>query len=503
MADSKIEYSAVPRDSIDDDLEALPDYSSHDNLLPSPPPLREKRCRCPNRRRRLAIAGLVALFVPTVLLSLPSFGIHPLQCMTLPASRPAEMSMCDYYATKNSYWNSAGSQKALVRSIVDKAFLGAKNPEGYFGYKTGQYNGILRHGDYFGADIDLTKYFDGSANTTNVHGHGSAVNFFNGRTFKEYGREYPAGTCQFHKMKEGMYRYIAPMLGCSVYGNTVQRYSGRSMKEVHRFMDFSNNWDWMYFIHQIQMGAIAAKFSQADAMMLELYLVDKFGPKIDVENKKVVLPFDNPELEASKLPPKLDPKDLESRAKEIADIMIPKYTWKREPEALDQEASPVEIVADKVKRQTENFSSTPPPLTTPLNAPQPTQSYASSTVQPTSQSVPSNILPIALGAGIGAALGIIIIGIVIAYLVIRKKRISKRKSTPSLGIQNGIHMQKKDSVNRRVDRSESGKVVGKPKDYAEPKKEEGEITDEKVVKGHRKNESVGVRSVRFSEVDLN
>src|SRR3954467_8201203 len=68
-------------------------------------------------RRRLVIAGVLVVFVPVILLSLPRWGINPISQMNLPEERPADMSMCDYYTQKNHYSNSAWAQKALVKSI--------------------------------------------------------------------------------------------------------------------------------------------------------------------------------------------------------------------------------------------------------------------------------------------------------------------------------------------------------------------------------------------------
>ncbi|EPS45630.1 hypothetical protein H072_367 [Dactylellina haptotyla CBS 200.50] len=500
MADSKVEYSALAReDSID--LEGLPDTDA-------------QNIRHISSRRRFTVA-IVLLVLPTFFLSLPSFGVHPLKCMShLPAERPAEMSMCDYYATKNHYWNSARTQKKLVRAIVDTAFLGIKASHGV-AHDSGAYNGILRAGDYFEAKIDLTTYFDGSRNTTNVKGKATNVNFFSGRTFTKDGHEYPAGNCKFHHMKEGMYKYTASMLGCSVYGNTVDRYAGtRSLQEIHKFMDFSQNWDWMYFIKQIQLGTIAAgQFSYDDAGMFELYLVDKFGPKIDKANKKTIPAFANPELGASVLPPKFDAAEIKPRVGELVDLMTPKFAWKEKREVIQKKDGNEEHINDNAKRVTmlpdrvqrrQDFSSTPPPLTTPVLAPQPSMTTRpSNTPEASAEPVPSNILPIALGAGIGAAVGVIIIATVIAYFVIRKKKIEKRQSMPGF-IKPAIEMQKghkTGSVNRRVDRSEHGNVVGKPKDY-QPPKEEGEVVHQEKPKGHKKNESTGVRSVRFSQQEL-
>ncbi|KAF3936077.1 hypothetical protein ABW20_dc0105413 [Dactylellina cionopaga] len=486
----------IDRKSID--LEGLPDSES---------PKWYRRATRPNRRGLVA-ASVFILLLPTVLFTLPKLGVNPVRYLSLPATRPNEMSMCDYYATKNYYWSSATTQKWLVKAIVDKAFVGAKNPEKFAGASSGMYNGILRPGDYLQSPADLTKYFDGSMNSTNVNGKATHVNFFTGRTFTQYGREYPQGNCRFHHMKEGMYKYVAPMLGCSVYGNTVDRYTGtRSMREIHKFMDFHGNWDWMYFIYQLGIGAMAAKFEDFDTATFEIYLVDMFGPKVDKKTSKVIPAFENPELEKSVLPPKLDAAKLYSHKEDIMDAMVGKYVWKRDDATKknhfndNRKRTPVQNAPDRVQRR-QNFSNTPPPLTTPVLAPSATVTGTRSSATPdqSAEPVPSNILPIALGAGIGAGVGVIIISIVIAYLVIRKKKIEKRKSMPMLMLKPGIETQKKDTVSKRVDRSEGGNVVGKPKDYQEPQLPAAAAVEKP--KGHKKSESVGVRSVRFSQQEM-
>ncbi|KAF3935586.1 hypothetical protein ABW19_dt0203752 [Dactylella cylindrospora] len=482
----------LPEESLDDaderkslDLESSPDSKT-------PKWLRGAR---PNRRG-LIIAGVLTIMIPAILLALPYYGINPISYISLPSERPSDMSMCDYYAQKNYYWNSASTQKKLVKSIIDKAFVGAKDPEKYFGSKSGMYNGILRPGDWIEIPCDLTKYFDGSSNTTNVNGKATRVNFFSGRNFTQYGRDYPEGNSLFNHMKQGMYRYTAPMLGCSIYGNTVDKYSGtRTMKEIHKFMklDDIKNWDWMYFIHQLQLGAAAAKFSETDAGLFEAYLVDIFGPRFEMQadkKKKWVPSFQNPVLEKSIIPPKFDEKIIFAHKHEIISVMAPEYRWKRS----DAHANGKRDVHHHLHRR-QDFSTPPPPLTTPdFAGPTGTSSVSAPSEESTSEGVPSNVLPIALGAGIGAGLGVIIIGIAIGYLVVRKRRLAKRQSVPAMGLKPGmIEMQLGDSApstaapttppapipSKRVDRSEGGNVVGKPK--------------------HKKNVSVGERSVRFSQ----
>ncbi|RVD84082.1 uncharacterized protein DFL_005850 [Arthrobotrys flagrans] len=431
-----------------------------------------------------------------------SHHAHHHSAQSLPEVRPSSMSMCDYYALKNYNSNNAETQKLLIQNIVEKAFLGAKDPDAYFqrkfGRKSGMYNGIFRPGDMWGTPVDLTKYFDGSLNSTNVDGKATQVNFYTTGVYTQYGREYPIGNELFKHMIQGMNTYIAPMLGCSVYGNTVDRYSGtRSLKEIHKYMDLGKNFEWAYFTHQLQLGALAGgKFSEYDSTLFELYLVDKFGPKIvDASQKKLSAPFENPELEGSVLPPKLDESELLKHVEAAGDVFFGGVRKsKRSFETSGFESLGKRNIPSRIKRQ--DFNSAPPPLTTPVLAPSQTGTAAATATHESSQSVPSNILPIALGAGIGAGLGVIIIGVVIAYLVIRKKKIEKRKSMPQLGLKSGIEMQKKDSVSRRVDRSENGNVVGKPKDYDHYKMEEQELEPPR--KGHKKNES-GVRSVRFSQ----
>ncbi|KAK6356165.1 hypothetical protein TWF718_000537 [Orbilia javanica] len=434
-----------------------------------------------------------------------SHHAHHHSAQSLPEVRPSSMPMCDYYALKNYHANNAETQKLLIQKIIEKAFLGAKDPDAYFqhrfGRKSGMYNGIFRPGDMWETPVDLTKYFDGSLNSTNVNGKPTQVNYYTEKTYKQYGREYPVGNQLFMHMIKGMTTYTASMLGCSVYGNTVDRYSGtRSLKDIHKYMDLGKNFEWAYFTHQLQLGALAGgKFSEYDSTLFELYLVDKFGPKIiDASQKKLSAPFENPELEGSILPPKLNEKELLKNIKAAGDVFfggVRKAKRSLETSAFEVLEKRIDDTPSRIKRQ--DFNSAPPPLTTPVLAPSQTGAAAATATHESSQSVPSNILPIALGAGVGAGLGVIIIGIVIAYLVIRKRRIEKRKSMPQLGLKSGIEMQKKETVNRRVDRSEHGNVVGKPKDYDHHKMEEQELEPPR--RGHQKNDSVGVRSVRFSQ----
>ncbi|KAK6515243.1 hypothetical protein TWF506_007586 [Arthrobotrys conoides] len=507
--DEKVPFiSADERKEQDFDLEGLPDNNNTES------PNKHE----PSRRYRLLLVviswvsflALVRFFFFFAAIwdwkafFACSHHAHHHTAQSLPEVRPSSMPMCDYYALKNYNSNNAETQKLLILEIVERAFLGAKNPDGYFqcrfGKKSGMYNGIFRPGDMWGTPVDLTKYFDGSLNSTNVDGKPTQVNFYTTDVYRRFGRDYPVGNELFKHMFNGMTTYIAPMLGCSIYGNTVDRYSGtRSLKEIHKYMDLGKDFEWAYFTHQLHLGALAGgKFSDNDSDLFELYLVDKFGPKIIAGSKKLSAPFENPELENSILPPKFDEQELLKNVQAAGDVFfgVLKNTKRSfERTSFQSLAKRLQSIPSRIKRQ--DFNSAPPPLTTPVLAPSQTGTAVPTASHESSQSVPSNILPIALGAGIGAGLGVIIIGAVIAYLVIRKKRIEKRKSMPQLSLKSGIEMQKKDSVSRRVDRSEHGNVVGKPKDYDHHMMEEQELEPPR--KGHKKSESVGVRSVRFSQ----
>ncbi|KAF3924053.1 hypothetical protein ABW21_db0207751 [Orbilia brochopaga] len=444
-------------------------------------------------RRRLVIASMLAFMIPSFFLTVDT-GYRPLGWFSLPATRPRETSMCDYYAQRIHFFNSAATQKYLVATIIDKAFVGAKHPERL--PRGSWYNGILHPGEYMDLPVDLTRYFDGSANTTNVNGVASKVSFLTGKTFEQDGREHPAGNCRFHQMQKGMNQYFAALLGCSRYGNTVDRYSGRSMKEIHKFMNLEGSLDWAYFIHQFQLGTLAAGFSEYDAGVFAMYLIDMFGPKVDAVTKEVRPCFDSmPLLSPNSLfPPPLNEESVNARAEEIA---LSIFSGRAAADPIsngDRQNVRRDVKPDIVRRQSAAAStpppllSTPPPLTSAVLAP----SQTAEPPQPTTESgeTSRNILPVALGAGIGAGLGVMIIGVVLAYFVVRKKRIERRKSMPLMALKSGLEMQSTDKpppvASRRVDRSEHGNVVGKPKDSPP-------------AQGHKKHDSVGVRSVRFSQ----
>ncbi|KAJ6259331.1 hypothetical protein Dda_6231 [Drechslerella dactyloides] len=450
------------------DVEGLPDYD-HDYDVP---PKWHRQRRSPSRRN-IAIAGVLALAIPTFLFTTVD---RPFGYLTLPSTRPRDSSLCDYYAQRSHYFNTASAQRSLVATIVDKAFLGAKHPERLPHGKN--LHGILRPGEYLDRPVDLLRYFDGSVNSTNVAGVASRVSFVAPR---DDGRGEYVGNCRFHGVKERMYRYFAATLQCSAFGNTVDRYTGRSMADIHKFMNFEDV-EWAYFIAQFNLGALAAGFSERDAALFELYLVDSFGPKID--GTPVFGSLDNDNV----MPPRLDEESLVARAAEIVKVLVPGYNHRAA--AAPDDKRPAVTPAPVVKRQNPSRTSTPPPLiptppplTTPLLAPSATAELPTPTRSPSSG---HNILPVALGAGIGAGLGVIIIGIVIAYFVIKKKRIERRKSMPLMRLQPGAEM-KKTEPDTRVDRSEHGNAVGKKKDPAASPP----------AQGHKKTDSVGVRSVRF------
>lgn len=387
--------------------------------------------------------------------------------------------MCDYYAYKKYTRNSRKSQGNLVKLMVDTAFNGL-----HCGGQAGEeFSGILRSDDAT-ADVNINRFFDGSGETTNRDGEPMRVNFFTGRNIS--GTNIPEGNEGFQNMKEQMYRYFGVVLGCSEYPDPADWYSGRNLKEVHKFMDFHK--EMYFFILQIISGAMKVGFSKDDITLFLAFLVDIYIPVANPETNEVAYfnhpliantrepPFFNPEEYISKLPfltDKLLPYNLDIGANPIAPNNLPVVpAVTAAPEKRSEFHPHHHHIHNYNKRQ--DFSSAPPPLTVP---PEPTSTTAMNvTTTDTPQSVPNSIIPIAVGVGVGVGLAVIFISAAIAYLVIRKRRVSKRQSLPlalGKGHLDNIEMsgppppatKPREEVRKpeRVDRTEGQNAVGKPK----------------------------------------
>ena len=89
------------------------------------------------------------------------------------AQRPDDASYCNYYAEKKYGASNSDTQFQLVQRIVVLAFGGGFNLSNF----SSDLTGILHPGTFEGLDVDLSPWFDGSKETTNVNGNALSVNW--------------------------------------------------------------------------------------------------------------------------------------------------------------------------------------------------------------------------------------------------------------------------------------------------------------------------------------
>lgn len=90
------------------------------------------------------------------------------------AQRPANASLCDYYASQRYGVNNSVTQYQLVQGIVALAFGGGGN----FTNGTAQdITGILNPGVFQNTSVDLQPWFNGELASTNLNNQGVGINW--------------------------------------------------------------------------------------------------------------------------------------------------------------------------------------------------------------------------------------------------------------------------------------------------------------------------------------
>ena len=97
------------------------------------------------------------------------------------AQRPANVSICDYYAEKLYGTNSSDTQNHLVQNIVALAFGGGFNLSNVSSDLTGILNpGTFSSGTFEDLNVDLRPWFNGSIPSTNLNNQGVGINWLDG-----------------------------------------------------------------------------------------------------------------------------------------------------------------------------------------------------------------------------------------------------------------------------------------------------------------------------------
>jgi hypothetical protein len=92
------------------------------------------------------------------------------------AQRPANASICDYYASVQFGVNNSATQRQLVQSIVGLAYSGAMNLTNV----SPDLTGIFNPGTFGGENVDLRPWFNGSKASTNLNNQPVGVNWLDG-----------------------------------------------------------------------------------------------------------------------------------------------------------------------------------------------------------------------------------------------------------------------------------------------------------------------------------
>ncbi|KAK4553343.1 hypothetical protein LTR86_009643 [Recurvomyces mirabilis] len=212
-------------------------------------------------------------------------------------TRPADVTICDYYTNAIFGVNNATNQKAIVIAVVNTAVAGN------YTHNVQKTNiavpGILAQNvTYNGTSVNLLPYFDGSLASSSIDGKASAVNWLDGGGAAPLYKSMPAssnGTHQYTLMTH-LYEYFGGVLGCSGYGKGFPSYnSTTSMYSVHKYMAL-NPFEVNYFIEQVGASAASWGVSPADVEIVGSTLQSLFGQKCTANTS--VLPGSPPELQS-------------------------------------------------------------------------------------------------------------------------------------------------------------------------------------------------------------
>ena len=109
--------------------------------------------------------------------------------MAAAATRPSDVSVCDYYSTALFNVSNATTQLTLITAVVNTAVIGNYTTPNLIAVP-----GILAaDATYNGTKVNLLKYFDGSLFSTNTGGdHGATVSFLDGGGAKPLAESMPA-----------------------------------------------------------------------------------------------------------------------------------------------------------------------------------------------------------------------------------------------------------------------------------------------------------------------
>ncbi|KAI8903632.1 hypothetical protein EDD86DRAFT_250345 [Gorgonomyces haynaldii] len=175
------------------------------------------------------------------------------------SDRPSNVPICDFYTQKIFGQNNAQNQVKLLTKLVNTVVIGNYTA----GTTVPGVVGILAPVVVNGERVDLSGFFNGQLQTTNVGGVASKVNFLDGGGADPLKLDQPANNQNSNQFRllTHLYSFFGGAIGCS--DKQFPPYTGNpSMLETHKFMNLNIN--QLSFFTQ-QLGLAAKSFGVADA----------------------------------------------------------------------------------------------------------------------------------------------------------------------------------------------------------------------------------------------
>ncbi|KAK3723712.1 hypothetical protein LTR37_001593 [Vermiconidia calcicola] len=208
------------------------------------------------------------------------------------AQRPANVSICDHYATALLGASNATTQKTLVALVVNTAVIGNYTTPNKLAVP-----GILaERAEYNGTTVSLLPYFNGALKSTNDGGEaGVSVNFLDdgGAEPLKMNKAADGMESNQYKLMSHLYSYFGHLLGCSALAGTKSSsdfpaYAGdKSMYETHKFMAL-NAYQVQYFIQQVGLSAASFGVATEDVTAVGEALQGYFGVKCAPETEIIM-----------------------------------------------------------------------------------------------------------------------------------------------------------------------------------------------------------------------
>ncbi|KAH9894525.1 hypothetical protein F4778DRAFT_783957 [Xylariomycetidae sp. FL2044] len=175
-------------------------------------------------------------------------------------------SVCDRYTTSILGANTAATQALFVTIFVNTGMVG-----NYTTPNAGVYvPGVIWPSVFRGRPINQMPYFTGELASSNLDdgdlGHGVAINWLDGggpAALRQNLSAFDQDSNQWRYFTH-LHEYFAYLLGCSLYGNVVDRYGGNTnMYHVHKYMTISDL-EEQYTNAQFVLAGASLGFADAD-----------------------------------------------------------------------------------------------------------------------------------------------------------------------------------------------------------------------------------------------